>query len=325
MMLPSGSRAASLISPHTIFHRPIYRFNEMAALRPVLHTPLLRVVIPPLVRRTPAVVPARAFVRSPIQAAKPLPPRPTINEDEIEENFLKGSGPGGQAINKTNSAVQLKHLPTGIVIKSQATRSREQNRKIARRLLAERIEELELGPRSRTAIKAAVKQKKKASKTKKARRKYRKLEEEKKVKEHEGGESLQDSVVAVSAANAKTSPSAPTGVSVAGMTAAAAAGTAATAGSRRFSNSALARAADDDRSPHVTGASDTTRSASYIDLDEYEEDNGEEWDEDDDEEDEEEEEDDGEVWETNDYCRVSEGDARMFSDVQSQCTGHLYI
>ena len=79
--------------------------------------------------------------------------------------------------NKTSSAVQLKHIPTGMTIKSQATRSRSQNRKIARRLLAEKIEAVEKGPESRTALKAEIKRKKKASKTKKARRKYKNLKD----------------------------------------------------------------------------------------------------------------------------------------------------
>lgn len=108
---------------------------------------------------------------------KPLPPRIVIPEGDIEESFLKGTGPGGQKINKTSSAVQLKHLPTGIVVKNQATRSREQNRKNARRLLSEKLEEMEKGLLSRTAIKAEKERKKKASASKKARRKYRKLDE----------------------------------------------------------------------------------------------------------------------------------------------------
>jgi len=110
-----------------------------------------------------------------------MPPRPKVLEEDIEEAFLKGSGPGGQKINKTNSAVQLKHVPTGIVIKSQATRSREQNRKIARRLLAEKLEEMEKGDESRLAKLRERDQKKKASKSKKAKRKYKKLELEKGV------------------------------------------------------------------------------------------------------------------------------------------------
>ncbi|KAI4730954.1 hypothetical protein E4T49_01208 [Aureobasidium sp. EXF-10728] len=121
---------------------------------------------------------------------KPLPPRPTILESDITEAFLKGTGPGGQKINKTSSAVQLKHLPTGLVIKCQETRSRSQNRKIARRILAERIELLLLGDDSRAALKAEREKKKKASKNKKARRKYRKLQDgsEVEIDDHEANE-----------------------------------------------------------------------------------------------------------------------------------------
>ncbi|KAI9677658.1 MAG: hypothetical protein M1817_006613 [Caeruleum heppii] len=125
---------------------------------------------------------ARAIYVLPLslhQGIKQLPPRPKVDESEIVESFLKGSGPGGQKINKTSSAVQLKHLPTGIVVKSQATRSRDQNRKIARTNLAEKLEAMTLGSESRVAVKAEVKRKKKASGDKKRKRKYRRLEEEK--------------------------------------------------------------------------------------------------------------------------------------------------
>ncbi|TLS27693.1 hypothetical protein PpBr36_04458 [Pyricularia pennisetigena] len=108
----------------------------------------------------------------------PLRPKPPP-ETEIEEAFLKGSGPGGQKINKTNSAVQLKHIPTGIVIKCQETRSRDQNRKIARQILATRLDDLHNGDQSRSAIVGAHKLKKRASAAKKSARKYRKLEAEK--------------------------------------------------------------------------------------------------------------------------------------------------
>ncbi|KAL8771320.1 MAG: hypothetical protein Q9209_003225 [Squamulea sp. 1 TL-2023] len=106
-------------------------------------------------------------------SATQFAPRIVIPEDDIEESFLKGSGPGGQKINKTSSAVQLKHIPTGMVVKSQATRSRSQNRSIARRLLADKLEDAEKGSESRKALKADIKRKKKASKTKKSRRKHR--------------------------------------------------------------------------------------------------------------------------------------------------------
>ncbi|KAI1351783.1 RF-1 domain-containing protein [Xylaria sp. FL0043] len=113
-------------------------------------------------------------------SSKNLPPRPKPPpEEEIEESFLKGSGPGGQKINKTNSAVQLKHIPTGLVVKCQETRSRSQNRTIARRLLADKLDDIARGDESRSAVVGEVKRKKKASSAKKSRRKYRKLDEKK--------------------------------------------------------------------------------------------------------------------------------------------------
>ncbi|KAI1876443.1 hypothetical protein JX265_003969 [Neoarthrinium moseri] len=109
--------------------------------------------------------------------AAPMPPRPKPPpEGEIEESFLKGSGPGGQKINKTNSAVQLKHGPTRLVVKCQATRSRTENRKIARQLLADKLDDLARGGESRSAVVGEAKRKKRASAAKKKRRKYRKLE-----------------------------------------------------------------------------------------------------------------------------------------------------
>ncbi|CRL21795.1 Class I peptide chain release factor [Penicillium camemberti] len=121
--------------------------------------------------------PARLFSQTPIVPAKPLPPRLKINDADISISYLKGTGPGGQKINKTNSAVQIIHKPSGVVIKCQATRSQSQNAKIARSLLADRVEAQEKGDKSRVAIKAAAAKKKKASKLKKTRRKYRELGE----------------------------------------------------------------------------------------------------------------------------------------------------
>ncbi|KAK1924365.1 hypothetical protein DB88DRAFT_490141 [Papiliotrema laurentii] len=66
----------------------------------------------------------------------------TIPDHELIEQFVRGRGPGGQAINKTNSSVSLIHIPTGIRIQSQPTRSREQNRIAARHILSERLDEL---------------------------------------------------------------------------------------------------------------------------------------------------------------------------------------
>jgi protein subunit release factor B len=121
----------------------------------------------------------RAFTISAATHEKALPPRRKITDNEITESFLRGTGPGGQKINKTSCAVQLKHLATGIVVKSQHTRSREQNRKYARLLLGEKLDELEKGEDSRTAIKTERARVKKASANKKTKRKYKKLDEAK--------------------------------------------------------------------------------------------------------------------------------------------------
>lgn len=48
---------------------------------------------------------------------KDLMDLPVLNEDELEEQFVRGSGPGGQATNKTSNCVVLKHIPSGIVVK----------------------------------------------------------------------------------------------------------------------------------------------------------------------------------------------------------------
>lgn len=142
--------------------------------------PLLR--IPALASR-PQTYPLLRTFTSVSLLLKQLPPRRQIPDNEIIETFLKGSGPGGQKINKTSSAVQLKHIPTGIVVKCQETRSRTQNRKYARRLLQDRIEEAELGDEARTRVMGKEKAEKKKSAAKKRRRKYRKLAEDGEVGE----------------------------------------------------------------------------------------------------------------------------------------------
>ncbi len=62
-----------------------------------------------------------------------------IEEKDLVEKFILGSGKGGQKVNKTSSCVYLKHIPTGIEIKCQKTRSRELNRSSARLMLCQEI------------------------------------------------------------------------------------------------------------------------------------------------------------------------------------------
>lgn len=63
-----------------------------------------------------------------------------IHDNDLIEKFILGSGTGGQKINKTSSCVYLKHIPTGIQLKCQQTRSREYNRYLALISLCERLE-----------------------------------------------------------------------------------------------------------------------------------------------------------------------------------------
>lgn len=63
-----------------------------------------------------------------------------LKETDLDEQFVRGHGPGGQATNKTSNCVVLKHIPSGIVVKCHQTRSVEVNRKKARDILQEKID-----------------------------------------------------------------------------------------------------------------------------------------------------------------------------------------
>ena len=69
----------------------------------------------------------------------------SVFEDDLEESFILGGGPGGQKTNKTSSVVRLVHAPSGMAVRCGETRSRETNRWLARRALAEAILEREKG------------------------------------------------------------------------------------------------------------------------------------------------------------------------------------
>lgn len=68
-----------------------------------------------------------------------------IVEADLLEKFVRGSGAGGQKINKTSNCVFLKHLPTGVCIKCQMDRSREMNRFLAKRELCDQLEAIRDG------------------------------------------------------------------------------------------------------------------------------------------------------------------------------------
>lgn len=68
-----------------------------------------------------------------------------ISEHDLKETFIRSSGPGGQKANKAFTCVQLTHIPTGITVKCQQSRSQSLNRFLARRLLLDRIERMQKG------------------------------------------------------------------------------------------------------------------------------------------------------------------------------------
>lgn len=63
-----------------------------------------------------------------------------INEADLIEKFILGSGKGGQNLHKTASTVYLKHIPSGLEIKCQESRSQEDNRYFARIRLCEKLQ-----------------------------------------------------------------------------------------------------------------------------------------------------------------------------------------
>ncbi|CAG6016730.1 mitochondrial translation release factor in rescue-like [Menidia menidia] len=93
---------------------------------------------------------------------------PVLNEDELDEQFVRGSGPGGQATNKTSNCVVLKHIPTGIVVKCHQTRSVDINRKRAREIMREKLDVAYKGDLSEVLVKKRESEMKKQEKRRKA-------------------------------------------------------------------------------------------------------------------------------------------------------------
>ncbi|XP_053686043.1 mitochondrial translation release factor in rescue-like [Sabethes cyaneus] len=85
---------------------------------------------------------------------------PVLVENELEELFVRGSGPGGQSVAKTSNKVVLTHKPTGIVVQCHTSRSLHKNRQEARRLLVDKLDHLENGNNSVNAQLQRIEQKK---------------------------------------------------------------------------------------------------------------------------------------------------------------------
>eukprot|EP00581_Thalassiosira_minuscula_P002334 CAMPEP_0183748412 /NCGR_PEP_ID=MMETSP0737-20130205/67755_1 /TAXON_ID=385413 /ORGANISM="Thalassiosira miniscula, Strain CCMP1093" /LENGTH=476 /DNA_ID=CAMNT_0025984135 /DNA_START=319 /DNA_END=1750 /DNA_ORIENTATION=- len=103
---------------------------------------------------------------------------PELKEEDLDEKFVKGSGAGGQKVNKTSNRVILLHVPTQIRVECQDTRSLQQNRKIARKRLRLKVDAFLNGESSRTSQKASAAVAKKAKN--KSRNKRRRQQKKKK-------------------------------------------------------------------------------------------------------------------------------------------------
>lgn len=94
-----------------------------------------------------------------------------VRFEDIEEAFVRGSGKGGQKINKTASSVWLRHGPTGIEVKVQKHREQSKNRISAYKLLIDKIEERLRGAESARAQKIFKLRKQKQKRSKRAKEK----------------------------------------------------------------------------------------------------------------------------------------------------------
>jgi protein subunit release factor B len=99
----------------------------------------------------------------------------SVFEEDIEESFILGGGPGGKKTNKTSNVVRLKHEPSGLNIRFGETRSREDNRWLARRALAEAI--LERENKRKSARQQAAEKKRRQKRRRSRRQKQRMLED----------------------------------------------------------------------------------------------------------------------------------------------------
>ena len=88
-------------------------------------------------------------------------------EREVEVDVFRASGPGGQHVNRTESALRLTHPPSGVVVIAQDTRSQHRNRETAFERLRERLVRLNHVPKKRIATRPSASARKRRLETKK--------------------------------------------------------------------------------------------------------------------------------------------------------------
>ncbi|EGZ18207.1 hypothetical protein PHYSODRAFT_383105, partial [Phytophthora sojae] len=101
-----------------------------------------------------------------------------LREADLDESFVKGSGKGGQKINKVRNCVLLTHVTTGLQVRCQKTRSLDGNRRAARKLLLQKLDDHANGALSKRSEKIERLRRKKASRRAKSKHKYAKSEGE---------------------------------------------------------------------------------------------------------------------------------------------------
>ncbi len=94
-----------------------------------------------------------------------------VRPEEVEEHFIRGTGAGGQKINKTSSTVRLRHRPTGVEVRCQRERNQSVNRLLAWVELADKLawRRQESANQARGARELARRQKRQKSRGQKAR------------------------------------------------------------------------------------------------------------------------------------------------------------
>lgn len=101
-----------------------------------------------------------------------------LKNEDIVEQFIRGSGKGGQKINKTSSCVLLRHLPSGVEVRCQKYREQSKNRLSAYKLLIDKLEQLIKGKASAREKKIFKLKKQKKKRSKRAQRKILKAKKQ---------------------------------------------------------------------------------------------------------------------------------------------------
>jgi len=96
-----------------------------------------------------------------------------LREEDLQEKYIRSSGPGGQNVNKTASCVYLKHARSGLEVKMQRERSQGLNRYYARKRLCELVEQDKMGTKSPAALKADKIRKQKQRRKRRSRAKHK--------------------------------------------------------------------------------------------------------------------------------------------------------